>query len=323
MPRYKLIVAYEGTDFCGWQKQEPLAINIAGEPRAATEPADTREIGDGRDTRETLEGRPGRIALRTVQHVLERAVREVVREPILLLGASRTDSGVHAKGQVAVFTCGGDEPATTQPVAAPELPEPQTHRGIGWPISRGATNLVRAINGRLPEDCLVISAEHVPRTFDPIGDCTSKGYSYTLHAARERTLFERRLVHHVWEQLNVEAMAAAAACFVGEHDFAAFAAAGHGRMSTVRRVLSCGVSRTGPDRVRIEISGTGFLWNMVRIIAGTLADVGRGRIAPTAIPGIIEARERRSAGPTLPARGLCLEWVAYERPTPENMPPAS
>lgn len=317
MPRYKLIVAYEGSDFCGWQKQEPLAINIAGEPRLATEPGDTREVGDGRDTRETLEGRPGRIALRTVQHVLERAVREVVREPVLLLGASRTDSGVHAKGQVAVFTCGGDEP----PGTAPQSPDAPAPRGLGWPVSRGVTNLVRAINGRLPEDVLVVGAEHVPHSFDPISNCTSKGYSYTLHAARERTLFERRLVHHVWEPLDVPAMAQAAACFVGEHDFAAFAAAGHGRMSTVRRVLSCGVTRTGPDRVRIEISGTGFLWNMVRIVAGTLTDVGRGRIAPHAIPKIISGRERRFAGPTLPARGLCLEWVAYDGSTPENAQP--
>ncbi|MEK6701364.1 MAG: tRNA pseudouridine synthase A [Planctomycetota bacterium] len=314
MPRYKLIVAYEGTDFCGWQKQEPLAINIAGEPREATQPADTREIGDGRDTRETLEGRPGRIALRTVQHVLERAVREVVREPILLLGASRTDSGVHARGQVAAFTCGGDEPSGD---AVPPTDAPQV-RGLGWPVRRGVTNLVRAINGRLPEDCLVVGAEHVPHSFDPISDCTSKGYSYTIHAARERTLFERRLVHHVWEPLDVGAMADAAACFVGEHDFGAFAAAGHGRMSTVRRVLSCGVTRTGPDRVRIEISGTGFLWNMVRIVAGTLTEVGRGRIAPAAIPKIIAGADRRHAGPTFPARGLCLEWVSYDQPTPEN-----
>jgi tRNA pseudouridine38-40 synthase len=106
-------------------------------------------------------------------------------------------------------------------------------------------------------------------------------------------------------------MQAAAARFVGEHDFNAFAAAGHGRLSTVRTVLSCEVSTPGPERVRIDISGTGFLWNMVRIIAGTLVEVGRGRKTAEDVTIAIESRDRRQAGPTLPPEGLCLEWIKF------------
>lgn len=297
MPRYKLIVAYDGTDFCGWQKQEPPAPD-------ESKPANSEWF----EGAEAVEGKPDRVALRTVQHVLERAVREVVREPVILLGASRTDSGVHAKGQAAAFTCRGDEPE-----------QPGEPRGIGWPLSRGPDRLVAAINGRLPEDVLVVGAEVVQAGFDPIGDVESKGYSYTLHTARDRPLFDRRFVHHVRSKPDVTAMDAAARQLIGEHDFAAFAAAGHGRMSTVRRVLDCRVTDLAPDRVRIDVSGTGFLWNMVRIIAGTLVHVGFGRLRPDVIPAILASKDRTKSGPTLPPTGLCLEWIKYRGlPTPEN-----
>lgn len=306
MPRYKLTIAYDGTDFCGWQKQEPLAPWAAANHvmaegvTEASAPVDTREVGLGRKSLEVLPDRPGRVALRTVQHVVERAVREVVREPVEVLGSSRTDSGVHAKGQVAAFTCSGD---------GPEVEGVKPH--CGWPLSRGADKLRVAINGRLPEDCLVTNVEVVPFAFDPIGDTEAKGYSYTMHTSRVRALFDRRLVHHVWEELDVGAMAEAAGVLVGEHDFAAFAAAGHGRLTTVRTVLSCTAARTAEDRVRIEISGTGFLWNMVRIVAGTLAEVGRGRMTPGQVRQALESGERARAGPTFPARGLCLEWIRF------------
>lgn len=305
MPRYKLTVAYEGTDFCGWQKQEPLApwaIAHGAGPEGATHaapPGDTREVGLGRKMIEELADRPGRVALRTVQHVLERAVSNVVREPIELAGSSRTDSGVHARGQVAAFTCHGDE-------------DDIEHKpGTGWPVSRGVERLVIAINGRLPEDCLVTAAEVVPAEFNPIADTISKGYSYTFHSSKVRPLFDRRRVHHMWESLDVAAMREAASRFVGEHDFAAFAAAGHGRVSTVRTIHACEISTPEPQRIRLDVSGSGFLWNMVRIIAGTLAEVGRGRMPPEAVSAALASGDRRSAGPTLPPTGLCLEWIKF------------
>jgi len=293
VPRYKLTLAYDGTDFCGWQKQEP--------------PADHSELtGSGRHVDPSLETtQPGRVALRTVQAIVERAVREVVREPVEVKGSSRTDSGVHARGQVAAFTASDDEASLA--------------RGSGWPLSRGTDSLLRAINGRLPEDALVTGIEVVADSFDPIGDCVSKGYSYTIHASRTRPLWDRRYVHQVWEPLALAPMQEAAAVLVGEHDFAAFAAAGHNRQTTVRTVHACMVqaesTRLGeqghPERIRIDISGSGFLWNMVRIIAGTLAEVGRGHRTSADVREALTSGDRRKAGPTFPASGLCLQWIRY------------
>ncbi|MBX3388339.1 MAG: tRNA pseudouridine(38-40) synthase TruA [Phycisphaeraceae bacterium] len=282
MPRYKLTIAYDGTDFCGWQKQEPTLEH--------SEKTGSQKYIDPA----LVPGEVGRVALRTVQGIVERTVREIVREMVEVRGASRTDSGVHARGQVAAFTCGGEEDGPT-----------------GWPESRGAEALMRALNGKLPEDVVVRSAELVDNEFDPIGDCTSKGYSYSIHNARTRELFDRRFVHHVWDALDVEAMQRAATVLVGEHDFAGFAAAGHGRQTTVRAIHRLEVLKVREDRVRIEIEGNGFLWNMVRIIAGTLIEVGRGMKKAEGMPAILESKDRSKAGPTLPPTGLCLEWVRY------------
>ncbi len=317
MPRYKLTVAYDGTDFHGWQKQEPLAPDPS-DPAAQTLP----------ELSEPLESRPGRVALRTVQHVLEQAVRQTIREPITLIGASRTDSGVHAHGQVAAFTS-----------------TPDAARGVGWPAERGCDSLIRALNARLPDDLLVRAAEIVGDTFNPIGDCVSKGYSYTLHLSQQRPLWDRRTVFHTWQDLDLARMQEAAALLTGTHDFAALAAANHGRQTTVRTIFDCTVSEVflplplggegrgeggAPSpvepvsnrliasspfparRLRIDVSGDGFLYNMVRILAGTLHEVGRGKIDPNQIPAILESNNRTNAGPTLPAEGLRLEWIRYE-----------
>lgn len=295
-----MTIAYDGTDFCGWQKQEPPAgMNIdaakvlTGEREFVEREPVTNAAGE-------IELADARMTLRTVQEVVEQAVRHVVRERIVLHGASRTDSGVHARGQVAAFTCSD----------------------AVWPMERGLDKLMRAINSRLPEDVLVSGVEVVPDTFNPITDCVAKGYSYTLHESPHRALWDRRFVRHVWAELDVEKMEEAAKRFVGEHDFAAFAAAGHGRTSTVRTVFDCRVgvesetakqrdSETGERRIRIEISGDGFLWNMVRIVAGTLVEVGRGKISADDVTAAIESKDRRKAGPTMPPTGLCLEWVRY------------
>ena len=306
MPRYKLTLAYEGAEFCGWQRQlphenaVPSALTLAPDPGlvAITGSESAGSTPVARDQSE-LDDRP-RVELRTVQAVLERAVRYVTREPIVVMGASRTDAGVHARGQVAAFTC-SDRPAKS---------------GGGWPLERGTATLVRAINSRLPDDVLVLGAEAVGPEFDPIGDCTSKGYSYRIYTGKDRPLWSRRTCLHIWHELDAARMADAAQAVIGEHDFAAFAAAGHGRKSTVRTVFECRVGQEpGPEggqMIVMTISGNGFLWNMVRIIAGTLVDVGRGRSAGFNITDALLTGDRRKAGPTLPPHGLTLDWIKYD-----------
>ncbi|MBL8990255.1 MAG: tRNA pseudouridine synthase A [Phycisphaerae bacterium] len=302
MPRYRLTLAYDGTDFCGWQKQEP--------PEDAAAPARAY----GADTPRIDSARPGRVCLRTVQGVVERAVRDVVRQDVELIGASRTDSGVHALGQVAAFTCG--------PGVDPEvLPSPP---GSGWPPERGADRLAAAINSRLPEDVVVRAAALAPDDFDPVAGARSKGYAYTFWVSRARPLWSRRRVHHLWHPRGLDAgeMNAAAGALVGEHDFSAFAAAGHGRQSTVRTIHECRVEESPapaddvpgdePARlVTVRVSGNGFLWNMVRIIAGSLMQVGLGQRSADDLRRALLSRDRAQAGPTAPARGLCLEWIRY------------
>ena len=288
MPTYRLTIAYDGTEFCGWQKQEPPAPTPDQPPvtGAAIHHADP-----------SLPAPPGRVALRTVQAVVEQAVRQVVREPVVLTGASRTDAGVHARGQVAAFSCSdGTNPA---------------RHGGGWPIERGVEPLVRAVNGRLPPDVLVTEAQPTHAEFNPIGDAERKAYTYTFHDDHLRSLFDRAFVTHTHHTLDANAMHAATQHLVGEHDFAAFTQINHDRQSTVRTIYGLSVERTAEHRVRLTISGNGFLYNMVRIIAGTLHEVGRGRIEPGDVASILASRDRRQAGPTAAPMGLCLEWVQY------------
>ncbi len=261
MPRYRLTVAYDGTHFHGWQKQ------------CAT--------GDG-DPHD----------LRTVQGVLEQAVIDTVREPVTLLGASRTDAGVHAVGQVAAFTA-GCELATDR--------------------------LCAAINARLPDDVQLRAAEVVPADFSPISDAIAKGYRYRIAWGRAgrggppRPLFGRFTTSWTPFRLDPIRMNEAARRLLGEHDFASFTRVHHDRQSTVRTVYDCLVTADRRRLVRLDIAGNGFLYNMVRIIAGTLLEVGRGRIEPEAMDDILAACDRSKAGPTMPAQGLCLVWVKYEK----------
>ena len=260
MPRYRLLVCYEGTDFHGWQKQAP----------------------------------PGFEPLRTVQGVLEQTVRTVVREEIVLTGASRTDAGVHAIGQVAAFT--------SEAEMAPE-------------------RLARAITARLPDDCQVQHAEIVPDDFDPIADARSKSYRFTFAHGKPPDswppLFDRRTTYRIHHDLDPERMQAAAELLVGEHDFEAFTQKQHGRDTTTRTIYTCGVQATAPHRLELDVAGNGFLYNMVRIIAGTLMEVGRGYIPPEQVGEALRTGERRKAGPTLPPEGLCLRWIHYG---PGDMP---
>ena len=251
MPRYKLTVAYEGTDFHGWQKQEP------------------------RD----------RPPLRTVQGVLERIVSEVVREPILLTGASRTDSGVHAVGQVAAFT-------TTRDIPLDRLP--------------------RAITARCPGDLQVLRADLVDESFDPISDARRKKYGYVIQHGRSLPpLFDRRTIWRTHHELDHHLMNKAAQLLIGSHDFEAFANASHGRDSTIREIHSCEVLSIAENQLRMEVVGNGFLYNMVRIIAGSLLEIGRGARSPESIEQALQRQDRRLTGPTLGPEGLRLEWIEY------------
>ncbi len=277
MPRYKLTVAYDGTNFHGWQKQNRAEIDQSEEFVSLDDSINPDQ------------------SVRTVQSALEDAVRHVVREPVQVVGASRTDAGVHARGQVAAFT-------TTRDIPVEKLP--------------------RAVTSRLPDDVQVLKAEIVPDDFDPIRGAIAKGYCYRLaHSCASsgggsrgrgrRPLFDRHVVAHTAYKLDPVRMNAAARLLMGEHDFTSFTRLNHGRENTVRTVFDCKVTADGPRRCRIEVAGSGFLYNMVRIIAGTLVEVGRGAMEPESMPQIIEAKDRRAAGPTLPPEGLCLMWIYY------------
>lgn len=258
--RLKLTIAYRGTRYHGWQTQA-VPPNWKG-PR----PTD----GTG---------------LPSVQETVNLALREVLRHPVSCVGSSRTDGGVHAKGQVAhVDTMHAQIPAD---------------------------GLRRAINHQLPEDIIVRAIERVPRTFDAIFATVNKRYQYAIWNHPERPVFGGDLYFHRWRPLDVEAMRAAAAHLVGTHDFSSFCKPGHGRETTVRTVFDLDVSRRGPMIV-IGVEGSGFLWNQVRIMAGTLVEVGEGTYKPEQMPAILSACDRRRAGKTAPPHGLYLQWVKHD-----------
>lgn len=312
MPRYKLVIAYEGTHFCGWQKQFPHADSVPTAPRLEPLPPelehrrmdDVGPVGEGGEVR-------ARVELRTVQGVLERAVATAIRQRVEVFGASRTDSGVHAEGQVAAFTCLGEEGLSA---------------GMGWPATRSTDALVRAINAKLPDDVLVRSAELVDDAFDPVTGAVSKQYAYRLWCGPDRPLWERKRVLHLWHDIDHTLMADAAQEFLGEHDFAGFAAAGHGRKTTIRTVHACSVQREVTNAaseagasmpsplITVRVSGNGFLWNMVRIMVGTLVEVGKGKLDRERIRACLRTGDRLLAGPTLPGHGLTLEWIRYAEP---------
>jgi tRNA pseudouridine38-40 synthase len=164
----------------------------------------------------------------------------------------------------------------------------------------------------------VIRAERVHDDFNPIGGARSKCYRYTIehtsHPHHPRPLFDRNQVWATPYTLDLARMQDAARRLVGTYDCASFAQVDHGRSSTVRTVLDCVARAPSARRIEIEVAATGFLYNMVRILAGTLVEVGRGRIDAGDIPAIIEARDRTRAGPTLPPQGLCLRWIWYGAP---------
>jgi tRNA pseudouridine38-40 synthase len=291
MPRYKLTVAYDGTHFHGWQKQQrtPDDGASASNPHTQSRGIDMPRLSD-------TEGCESLERIRTAQGELEHAVRRVLGEPVNVLGASRTDAGVHARGQVAAFTSD-----TKMPVE----------------------KMARAISSRCPPDLQVLSAEIVSDDFDPIKGAIAKGYRYRIsHGCRpnRRPLFDRDFVTTTAYRLDPELMNEAARELLGEHDFASFTRVAHGRESTVRTIYECKVNALSRRRCEIEVAGNGFLYNMIRIIAGTLVEVGRGRVPPEEIVKILEARDRSAAGSTMPPEGLCLMWIRYPEETRSVMP---
>jgi tRNA pseudouridine38-40 synthase len=219
----------------------------------------------------------------TVQGILEEKIREMTGAASRVRGAGRTDAGVHAEGQVANFH------------TASALGTRAFHRGL---------------NALLPEDVAVLSVEEVSPTFDARRDALGKRYRYTFWNLRNACPERAATSLHIYKPLDIGAMAAAARAFVGTHDFAAFRAASCERETTVRTLHRCTVA-SDPPLVTVEVEGTAFLRNMVRIIAGTLLEVGLGKRDASATAGVIAAGDRRYAGLTASPHGLCLVRVFY------------
>ena len=242
--RVKLVVAYEGTNYCGWQIQ-PNGI--------------------------------------TIEQVLNETLSSLLGEEITVTGASRTDAGVHSLGNVAVF---------------------ETHTKMP------AEKISFALNQRLPEDIVVQESCQVPEDFHPRFSKSRKTYEYRILNCRFRQPLERRTSYFYHYPLDVSAMQKAAAYLVGEHDFTSFASV-HAQTNTyVRTIYALDVVREG-DMIRIRVQGNGFLYNMVRIIAGTMIQVGAGIKKPEDMESILAGKDRELAGPTAPAHGLTMIGLEY------------
>lgn len=244
MRNIKLLIEYDGTNYAGWQVQKNAV---------------------------------------TIQEVLETAISSLTGHEIRLIGASRTDAGVHARGMVANFLTESSIPAAKFPAA---------------------------INTYLPDDIRILNAEDAGLEFHSRYLSTGKLYSYSLFNRRIPSPIYRNYTAHVIIPLDVERMKRAAVYILGTHDFSCFRSSGSSVKTSVRTVRSLDIERSG-DLINIRICADGFLYNMVRIIAGTLIDTGSGKIEPYDMKDIIDSRQRGRAGKTAPASGLCLEEVYY------------
>ncbi|MEF9998995.1 MAG: tRNA pseudouridine(38-40) synthase TruA [Lachnospiraceae bacterium] len=244
MKRIKLTIAYDGTNYCGWQIQ-PNGI--------------------------------------TIEEVLNNTLSKILKEEIIIIGASRTDSGVHALGNVAVFD--------TQTTIPPD-------------------RIAYALNRRLPEDIVIVKSEEVNADFHPRYCNSRKTYQYNIINTHTIIPTKRLTNYFVSYELDIEKMRQAAAYLVGEHDFISFCNIRTDVKDTVRTITEFTITQAG-DEIQIVISGNGFLYNMVRIIIGTLIRVGRGFYEPEKIQDILEAKDRKAAGATAPAHGLTLVEIEY------------
>ena len=247
MKRIKLVVAYEGTNYHGWQMQ-PNGLSV--------------------------------------EAVLNEALSALLKEPITVIGASRTDSGVHALGNVAVFDTENRMPGD---------------------------KICLALNQRLPEDIRIQSSEEVAADWHPRKQNCAKTYEYRILNRKIDMPVGRQYAYFCYFPIDVERMRQGAEYLVGEHDFKSFCTVRTQAEDTVRVIYSLSVERGADDVVSIRICGSGFLYNMVRIIAGTLLRVGTGLYSPQKVEEILDARDRQAAGPTLPAKGLTLISLEYEK----------
>lgn len=218
-----------------------------------------------------------------IQGTIEKAIETITKEPVDLMASGRTDAGVHAIGQVANF---------------------KTNSNI--PIEKFAV----AINSNLKKSILIKSAEEVDERFHSRLTCKRKTYCYVINNSPVGTAIFRNLETHIAIPLDVEKMQEAILYFKGEHDFKAFKSSGTSSKSSVRTIYDASVKKEG-DKIYISLTGNGFLYNMVRIISGTLVEVGMGKIKPEEIPNIIKLGKRENAGKTLPPQGLYLVKVEY------------
>lgn len=218
-----------------------------------------------------------------IQGEIEQAIYEITGEEVELNASGRTDSGVHSLGQVANF---------------------KTNSKIEIEI------IPLAINSKLKKSIVIKAAEEVPENFHARYNCKGKKYRYIINNSYSGTAIYRNLEYHIPQKLDIEKMKDAIKYFEGEHDFKGFRASGTSSKSSVRIIYKAEVKQEG-EKVIIELTGNGFMYNMVRIISGTIVDVGLGKINPKEISNIIASKDRNRAGKTLPAHGLYLVEVYY------------
>ncbi|MEW6272339.1 MAG: tRNA pseudouridine(38-40) synthase TruA [Thermodesulfobacteriota bacterium] len=255
--RYRAVVAYDGTAYVGWQAQR--------------------------------EGR-------TLQQTIEKALSTVLREPVRVSAAGRTDAGVHARGQVIAFDATLD---------LADVAEPGSSDGRS-PLER----VWRSVNAVLPDDVVLRTLERASADFDPRRDAVQRAYLYRIWNAEVRSPFELRTAWHVREPLDVAAMAEAAGALLGEHDFASFQGADDVPRASVRNVSRSEVARDG-EIVRYAIEANSFARHMVRNVVGQLVEIGRGRKPVASMRELLDARDRRLAAAPAPPHGLSLECVRY------------
>jgi len=222
--------------------------------------------------------------LPTIQGTLEKALSILTQEKISVIGAGRTDAGVHAQGQVVNFHSNTTVPTERFPLA---------------------------INSLLPEDIAVLKAEEVTTDFHACFSAQRKTYCYTFYQAKIRDPFWRYYSYHVPVTLNVAEMQQACPEFIGEHDFSAFCASGSSVKDFTRTIYSCSIEKE-EKIVRFIVSGNGFLYNMVRIMAGTLLEVGQGKRQAEDVSVLLQSGQRKLAGITLQPQGLSLLLVGYD-----------